>query len=110
MEVLLRRSAEVAAIGKARPFAESRANEPGKLHVGFMHEPLSPAEVTKLTDLNTAVDKLQVIGREFYWLSRAGTLESPIGHLLLTKSTKVPLNTIRMMNTVQRIVKKFGFA
>jgi uncharacterized protein (DUF1697 family) len=110
VEVFLRRSTEVAAIGQARPFAELRTSERGKLQVGFMHEPLSPAEAKKLTGLNSAVDALKVIGREFYWSCQEGTLESPIGNLLLTKSTKVPLNTIRTMNTVQRMVDKFGFS
>lgn len=109
VETFLRTSDEIAALAAVTPFPTETLGEEPKLHVGFLHTTLALADAKKITGLKTDVDELVVIGHEFYWLCRVGTLESTVGNLLLTKSAKVPINTMRNMNTVRRLVAKYGF-
>jgi len=58
--------------------------------------------------LETPDDKFHVLGREVVWFRRGGLSESSITAHDLEKALGGRKNTMRKLNTIQRIVAKFG--
>lgn len=54
------------------------------------------------------LDKFNVLGREVVWVRRGGLSESSITAHDLEKALGGMKNTMRKLNTIQRIVAKFG--
>ena len=61
-----------------------------------------------LSSLETPDDKFHVLGREVVWFRRGGLSESSITAHDLEKALGGRKNTMRKLNTIQRIVAKFG--
>lgn len=105
--VFVRSAKEVAAIVGAEPFSpEDRSASAGKLQVTFMRSAPSAAVIRTIADLVPDEDRVQVIGREWYWLPVAGVSTSalPVGQI----ESLLGEMTMRTLGTVERMSTKFA--
>lgn len=84
------------------------AGEPVKPHVIFLREDVGGDEEAALRALETPDDRFRVLGREVAWLRRGRLSDSSIEPRHLEKALGGRTHTMRTLNTVRRIVKKFG--
>jgi uncharacterized protein (DUF1697 family) len=104
----LRTLEELEQVARHQPFAESEMKRPGNtLYVGFIADSPAKAASQKVEGLVTEVDYLKVTGRELYWLLRTSFSDSKLSGAILEKALGVKA-TIRNINTVQRILKKYS--
>jgi uncharacterized protein (DUF1697 family) len=104
----IRSVSELAAIAKYEPFSPDDIQvETHTLYVAFLAEPLSKAAISNLLSKASAIDGFQVNDREIYWLYRRENGESKFYGTFLEKTIgKLPV-TVRNVNTVQRLAKKY---
>lgn len=107
VKTFLRTDLENAIAATRAPFKELAADTPSTLYVGFLKSPPERAAETRLRDAQTAVDELQIAGRELYWRCRGGSSESALSGAKLEKVLGMP-TTLRNINTVQRLAAKYG--
>ena len=99
---------ELARVAKYQPFSESELNAEGNtLYVGFIADTPAKAVAQKVEGLVTDVDYLKVTGRELYWLLRTSFSDSKLSGAILERALGMKA-TIRNVNTVQRILKKYS--
>lgn len=103
---MVRTVEDVATVAQHEAFP-SAAAAAASLYVGFMRAAASPAEVSRAMALQTAIDSLQVRGREVYWLARKNIAESTITGAAIEKALQTPV-TFRNINTVRRLAAKYG--
>lgn len=77
-------------------------------HVIFLKEPGDRRMVARLSALETADDRFHVLGREVVWLRRGRLTESSVRSRDLERALGGATNTMRNLNTVERIVAKFA--
>jgi len=106
--VFIRTAAEVAAISKRQPFTGPQMKYSRTFVVGLLAEPLAADATKALLALQSDIDLFHVDGSEIYWTSRLGQSDSVISNNMLEKTLKVR-STFRGMNTMVRLVEKFGF-
>lgn len=107
VETFLRTPAELAAIVDHRPFnVRELESDEHTLHVFFLRRALIAAEIAKLTSLDSSTDAFHAHGREWYWLCRGRTSDSPVKWPLLNKSIGVA-NTARNVTTIRKLVAKY---
>lgn len=95
--------------GPDGPGGLKEAEEKGfKPHVIFLKEAIDDAARESLVALESANDRFRPLGREVVWLRRGGLSDSPITHADLERALGGRTNTMRTLNTVRRIVAKFG--
>jgi uncharacterized protein (DUF1697 family) len=104
----LRTPAELAAIAACQPFPEQQFAEAVAFNVAFLKAPLDQAQEQKLGERVTEIDDFRALGREVYWLCRKRQSESTFSNAALEKTTGVK-STLRGMNTLQKLVEKYGF-
>jgi uncharacterized protein (DUF1697 family) len=107
--IFIRTAAEVAAIAKHRPFSAGQHDGALSFVVGLVPEPLTPVAKKALMALQSDDDIFDIHQREIYWLSRTGQRDSVISNAVLERALKVR-STFRGMNTMVRLVAKYGFA
>ncbi|MGI9627775.1 MAG: DUF1697 domain-containing protein [Longimicrobiales bacterium] len=78
-----------------------------KIHAIFLREPLGEQAKEQLQALGGTDDEFRILGREVFWLRRGGLLDSPFTVRELEKAIGVS-HTARNLNTVRRLVAKFG--
>jgi uncharacterized protein (DUF1697 family) len=84
-------------------------DEPGrKLHVVFLKTAPVAAGEAALRELETEDDGFRVVGREAYWLRRGRMSDSGFKPGDFERALGVTTSTMRTMNTVERLVAKFG--
>ena len=82
--------------------------EPGVgLHVGFLKSDPVTAGIPLVVALSNDVDRLAVHGREVYWFAGNGMGQSTVSAAKLERLLATAV-TFRNVNTVDRIVEKFG--
>jgi uncharacterized protein (DUF1697 family) len=108
VRTFVRTAAEVAAVDRYKPFPESQIRGAHALYVGFLPEKVSAAAAKAVAALGTDVDLLHAHGRELYWLCGVSISETKLSYSALEKVLKASA-TFRNINTVTRLVKKFGF-
>ena len=81
---------------------------PWKAHVIFLRSPLSPAQVTALSGLATCEDYFPARGREAVWIRRGSMTESQVKAADIERALDRGLHSSRTLNTVVRLLKKFG--
>jgi len=102
----LRRAEEVLSIAAHEPFpAEVVERSNGKLQVALLPGAPSAAVCRKALAHASDEDRLDLAGRELYWLPSGGTLESALD-LKALESALGPW-TMRTKRTVERIAAKF---
>ena len=105
VDTFIRTLEEVAAISRARIFAED--GQPGiTIHVAFLQKPLPPDCARKLTAVRTAGDKFQVAGCEYYWLCRGRISDSKVWTLPEVRALKLPTATMRNLTSIRKLVAK----
>lgn len=105
----VRNADELAAIANYSPFPDARLARANTYVVGFVAEPLTSSAVKALMALQNADDSFHVHGREIYWMSLKGQSDSTFSNVQLDRTLKVR-TTFRGMNTIRRLVDKYGFA
>ncbi len=83
----------------------ARTGESEAVRVGFLHETPTQAAIDTLYALNSEIDSFHVNGRQAYWWrkDRASEFTAKKMEKILGMRT-----TFRNMNTVGRIIKKYG--
>lgn len=105
--VFLRTVDELARISVHAPAShEPRGGVAPRMHVVFLTAEPPPEVAARLAAASTDDDELHLHGRELYWLCRTPMSDSPVG-TELGKLVGVP-NTARNVNTVRRLVAKYG--
>lgn len=87
---------------------EEAAEEGFHVHVIFVRSPLGEERAAALAALEGPDDRFHVLGREALWLRRGGMADSPITPRDLETALGARENTMRNLNTVRRMVAKFG--
>jgi uncharacterized protein (DUF1697 family) len=88
--------------------ARRLAAEPGvSLYVGFLKTAPARSAAAAATALSNDVDRISVHGRELYWQAAKGFSESTLTAAKLEKLLATSA-TLRNLNTIDRIVAKFG--
>ncbi len=103
----IRSDAEVAAVAGYEAFPAKLIARAKRFYVGFVGQPLSAAQKKTVLALKSDLEDFHVDGREVYWLSRVGQSESKFNNAVFERA--VMRATWRGMNTVRRLVDKYGF-
>jgi uncharacterized protein (DUF1697 family) len=103
----IRTEAELAAIVDEQPFPLDALTAAQAYNVAFLAEALNAAAHKKVLALRTDLDEFRVQGREVYWLCRKKQSESKFSNAVLEK-TLGQSATIRGMNTLQKLLAKYG--
>lgn len=77
-------------------------------HVVLLREAAGAATEERLMTMETPDDGFRVLGREVVWLRRGGLTDSSISHRDLEEAVGGTENTMRNLNTIQRLVRKYG--
>lgn len=77
------------------------------VNVALLKEELTEEQRKTLQALSTTEDELELLEKEFVWYSATNMSESPLFKVSFEKKLGVPV-TVRNVNTLRRIVKKFG--
>lgn len=107
VDTFIRSLAELAAIDLLSVFPSVNDDPEYRVHVMFLKGPPGEEAERNLRELTTADDSFHVIGREAYWLRRGRMSDSVISMKDLANAIGNQPNTMRNMNTVQKIVAKF---
>lgn len=104
--VYLRNEDELRAVAAQQPFAPAalRASR-GKVQVAFLRAAPKAAARKRALALATSEDRLEVDGRQLYWLPKGGLSESELD-LDAIADALGPV-TIRTMGTVEQIAAKY---
>lgn len=98
----LRTQQELRAIVEANPFMD-HTNEPNKLCVTFLAQPLTDAEGAPLRAKDWTPEAFQIVQREIYTWHPEGQGKSKLA--LALQKLKVPVATTRNWNTVQKLLE-----
>ena len=79
-----------------------------KPHVILLKRATDDHAADALAALETPDDSFRLLGREVIWFRRGGLSDAPISHADLERALDGRANTMRTVNTVRRMVKKFG--
>ncbi len=105
VEVFVRTAAEVTEIVGCEPFPpDVVAATGGKLQVTFLRDEPGPGGVAEAMAHATDQDRVQVIGREWYWLPAAGISTSALNVKAVERA--LGRGTTRTLNTVARLRAK----
>jgi uncharacterized protein (DUF1697 family) len=109
VKTFVRTAAELGAIARYQPFPEAHRRTARSFNVGFLSAPLGAAARKALLGLKTAIDDFHAHGREAYWLCQRQQHESTFSNMRFERVVKAR-TTFRGMNTVARLVAKYGMA
>ncbi|KAG6598108.1 DUF1697 domain-containing protein [Phytophthora cinnamomi] len=76
-------------------------------HIPVLARSLDEEQRRILEALSTDADELELLDKEFVWYSVTKMSESPLFKVAFDKKLGVPV-TVRTVNTLRRIAKKFG--
>ena len=108
VKTFIRTIPELAAIAEYKPFSDSELNQKGHtLYVGLLEKAPGKDEIGSVMSLAGPVDDLHVNKRELYWLCRKSFSESQVSGTSMEKRLGTSA-TLRNVNTVRRIVAKYG--
>lgn len=79
----------------------------GTLYIAFTRAAPSAAAQKTLASYNNDVDSFEVYGSEVYWYARRNLSGSTFSGAMLEKVIGMPA-TLRNLNTVQRLLQKYG--
>jgi uncharacterized protein (DUF1697 family) len=106
VHTFIRSEGEVAAIAGYKPFRTVPADFAGAMVVGFLRGPLDSPTTKAVLALKTAIDDLQVNGREIYWRTAGGQSDSKLTNALFERTLKGRA-TFRNINTVVRLAARY---
>jgi uncharacterized protein (DUF1697 family) len=105
--VFLRTRDQLAAVARHPPFTAAEVDAAASLYVCFLPEAGTESQAAAVAAESTLTQELRLHGRELYWLSRTRLSDSDVNEGALGKALAMPM-TMRNMNTVRRILAKFG--
>lgn len=105
-EAFVRTIPELRAVLDQQAFPAGDVARSHALMIGFVREAPKPTVRSAIEGLAGPTDRLAVHGRELHWLRTAQESDPKLAKLL-EKTIGGPM-TVRNVNTVQRIVAKFG--
>ena len=106
---VVRSAEEVISVSGYRPFTEEEMkNSQGTLYVGFLKLTPKTEHVDQVNARSKATDLLKVHQQELYWLPTNGEFKSDISIPGIERV--VGTMTMRVINTVDRIVNRFLMA
>jgi uncharacterized protein (DUF1697 family) len=108
VKTFIRTEPQIAAIARYTPFTPAQLKTAAAVNVGFLAAPLSAAARKSLRSLTSALDDFHVHEREVYWLARVRQSESKVSNGVIERTVGAPI-TFRGVNTVTRLVAKYGF-
>ncbi len=94
---------EVVALAELEPFDDVGT---GTLQVAFLKEPPPASARRAVAALSNDTDRLQVTGRELWWHTRGGIMDSTVKAKALDAALGGAVLTARNVNTVRRIAAK----
>ena len=103
----IRSPAELAAIGRFRPFPGAGVPNGGTLYVGFLSREPAREAIRRLESIESDVDAFRVRGRELYWLIRGGFGDSKLSGAKLERILGVKA-TLRNITTVTKLAAKYA--
>jgi uncharacterized protein (DUF1697 family) len=103
----LRTDAELARIADHEPFADLEAADGGSSYVAFLYKRPSARAARKVAALSNDTDRVVVHDRELYWHIRGRMADSTLGPPIFEKALDSVPATVRNLNTVQRLAKKY---
>jgi len=104
----VRTDGELRAVAAHEPFSPAALKAARPVNVAFLKQPLDSTAVKAIKALETSLDKLDVRGREIYWLTRAmSQRESKISNAMFEKVLRQS-STMRGISTVRKIAEKYG--
>ena len=106
VDTFVRSVADLVVIAAYEPFEASVLAE-NVLYVGFLAEPPSDEAKQALQPFNSDEDWFHVEGCEVYWLCFKKISDSKFSGGKLEKTLGMPA-TLRNVNTVNRLLKKYG--
>jgi len=109
VKTFIRRADELVELSRYQAFPEADVKAATVVTVGLMAAPLDTAAAKTLMGFRSDVDDFHTRGREVFWLCRIRQSESPFFKVPFEKRMNARV-TFRNMNTIQRIVKKYGWA
>lgn len=107
VDTFVRALGELESMAERDLFPES-GGAGWKEHVMFLKQPAGDGAEERLNELATADDRFRVAGTEAYWLRRGGLSDSTLMPADLERAVGADTSTMRTLNTVRRIVKKFA--
>ncbi len=102
----IRTAAELRDIAEYRPFRQTDMDAAKALNIAFLTGMPDGSAQQKLMGLKTDIDDFHIHDREVYWLCRKKQSESTFSNAVLEKTFGMP-STLRGINTINRIVKKY---
>ena len=103
----IRSDSELAAIANYQPFPKPQLDSAAALNVAFLSEPLDAESKKLLMSLKTDIDDFHAHGREVYWLCIRKQSESKFSNAVFEKTLGIK-STFRGINTIRKMVKKYG--
>jgi uncharacterized protein (DUF1697 family) len=105
-EAFVRSIPELRAVLEQQAFPPAEVAGSHALMIGFLRESPEAAVRSAIEEMSGPTDRLAVRGRELHWLRTVQESDPKLAKLL-EKRIGGPM-TVRNINTVQRIVAKFG--
>ena len=109
IHTFVRTSAEVIAIGQHPAFDAAAVAGTGAQVVGLLRSAPDATALQVIERLATDVDRLQVHGRELYWLSRHKQSESAFSNTVFERALQMR-TTFRGIGTLRKLVAKLAAA
>jgi uncharacterized protein (DUF1697 family) len=103
----VRTDAELAAVARYEPFAQSELDGAAALNIAFLADGVDGKSSERLMALRTDVDDFHVHGREVYWLCRERQSGSKISNAVMEKALGQK-STLRGANTIKRMAAKYS--
>jgi uncharacterized protein (DUF1697 family) len=98
----LRTGKELMAVTENQPYPPDIMNGAAAYNIGFLKEEPSEMAKKKLLELQTEIDRLQVHGREVYWVCQVKQSQSTLTNAAFEKALGMEC-TLRGINSVRRI-------
>lgn len=106
-DTFVRALADLACISRHERIEAARSDG-FNIHVIFLREPPGSDIAQALAALEGPDDRFDVLGREVLWLRRGRLSDSPVKDRDLAKALGKAANTMRNLNTVEKIVARFA--
>ncbi len=106
VDTFVRTLDDVASVADHDPFDDP--DPVAKIHVMFFKDDVGAGAAAALDALGNSDDRFAVGGREVYWFRRGGLTQTTIDLKALDRATGKRTNTMRTLNTLRRMVAKFG--
>ncbi|MFO0907677.1 MAG: DUF1697 domain-containing protein [Isosphaeraceae bacterium] len=107
VETFVRSLEEVGRILADHPFRTLPLASPTSVQVVFLRSEPTPEQISQLKDFETPTDRLDVLGRELFWLCHTRISDSNVPWKSVARCLGGPTTT-RNLNTLERLILKYA--